>query len=210
MKKSFKKLGLDERFYLDNSDEDSDSENRENFNFSNLNNQDEGKSFAEILLESNRKLEEIAKQKLATRPDNSSDSSYPLTDYSSNDSSNNNDYEPDFKSESQDVSSRSSRSQSQSKTYVPMKILHSPKKSKSQKKRLYMRNKKVPRWAEDIEKVNEAVELQKEMQDLNPNQIYGFCVVEKLDTNIIFSFSEKYLRGSSAKWTRNPYNQFIT
>lgn len=91
-----------------------------------------------------------------------------------------------------------------------MKILHSPKKSKSQKKRLYMRNKKVPRWAEDIEKVNEAVELQKEMQDLNPNQIYGFCVVEKLDTNIIFSFSEKYLRGSSAKWTRNPYNQFIT
>lgn len=91
-----------------------------------------------------------------------------------------------------------------------MKILHSPKKSKSQKKRMYMRNKKIPRWAEDIAKVNEAVELQKEREELNPNQIYGFCVVEKLDTNIIFSFSEKYLRGSSAKWTRNPYNQFIT
>lgn len=39
LKKSFKKLGLDDRFYLD-SEEDSDSENRENFNFSNLGNQD--------------------------------------------------------------------------------------------------------------------------------------------------------------------------
>lgn len=135
-------------------------------------------------------MEEIAKQNLKNRPDNSSDSSYPLTDYSSNNSSNNNDYEADFKSEIQDPS-RSSRSQSQSQStsYVPMKILHSPKKSKSQKKRMYIRDKKIPRWAEDIAKVNEAVELQKAREDLNPSLIYGTCVVEKLNTNIIFNFS---------------------
>ena len=93
---------------------------------------------------------------------------------------------------------------------MPMKILHSPKKSKSQKKRLYIRNKKIPRWAEDITRVNEMVDSQREKGELDPNLIYGFCVVEKLDTNIIFSSCDKYLRGSSAKWTRNPYNQFIT
>lgn len=149
MKKSFKKLGLNDKFFIE-SDEDSDSENRENINVSNLGNLDEGKTLAELILESNRKLEEKIKQNKENRPDDSSDSSYPITDYSSNDSSNNNDYDADFKSESQDLSSKSFSSQSQSQSYVPMKILHSPKKSKSQKKRLYIRNKKIPRWAEDI------------------------------------------------------------
>lgn len=58
--------------------------------------------------------------------------------------------------------------------------------------------------------MNEKVDSQREKGELDPNLIYGFCVVEKLDTNVIFSSCDKYLRGSSAKWTRNPYNQFIT
>lgn len=140
-------MGLDDKFYIE-SDEDSDSENRENINV--LGNLDEGKTLAELILESNRKLEQKIQQNKENRADDSSDSSYPITDYSSNDSSNNNDYDADFKSESQDFSSKSFSSQSQSQSYEPMKILHSPKKSKSQKKRLYMRNKKIPRWAEDI------------------------------------------------------------
>jgi hypothetical protein len=36
-----------------------------------------------------------------------------------------------------------------------MRILNSPKKSKSKVKRLYIRNKKIPRWAENIDKISE-------------------------------------------------------
>lgn len=32
-------------------------------------------------------------------------------------------------------------------------LLHSPKKEKTKKKRLYINHKKVPKWAEDLEKI---------------------------------------------------------
>jgi len=84
-----------------------------------------------------------------------------------------------------------------------MKLMHSPKKSKSNKKRLYMRNKKIPKWAEDMNKVKEIVIRQ--MHEMDPDKIYGTCVVEKLDTNVIFGQNENYIRGSSARWLRNEY-----
>jgi hypothetical protein len=91
-----------------------------------------------------------------------------------------------------------------------MRILYSPKKSKSPCKRLYIRSKKIPRWAEDLEKVNEMVRVQNDNPDINPNAVYGCCIVERLNTNVIFNAEGKYYRGSSAKWNRNPFNQFIT
>lgn len=82
-----------------------------------------------------------------------------MTDYSSNSSSNENFYEEDYRTESSMQAQRSQphsqHNASSQENYRPMRILNSPKKSKSKVKRLYIRNKKIPRWAEDLDKVSE-------------------------------------------------------
>jgi hypothetical protein len=149
LKRSFKKMGLDDRFYLEN-EEGSDNENEELVNKGSLLDDNPQKTLAELIYESNRKVEEKIAQRANEQRTESSDSSYPLTDYSSNESSNDNEYQEDFKSDTKRMGSKSSNSQSLSQSYQPTKILHSPKKSKSQSKRLYIRDKKIPKWAEDL------------------------------------------------------------
>lgn len=84
--------------------------------------------------------------------------------------------------------------------------MYSPKKSKSKAKRLYIHRKRVPRWAEDLNKVNDMVHQQKRNPKYDTTEIYGICLVEKLDTNVIFNGNEIYHRGSSARWNRHPYS----
>jgi hypothetical protein len=154
-----------------------------------------------LIQESNRKVQEKKASQQADSDDDS-DTSYPLTEYSSNNSSNENDYEEKIQSESSGKGSNGGSNPfvAQNSFGQPMNLLHSPKKSKSNKKRLYMRNKKIPRWAQDMEKVKETVLRQ--MTEMDPDKIYGRCVVERLDTNIIFGHKEDYVRGSSARWAR--------
>jgi hypothetical protein len=61
-----------------------------------------------------------------------------------------------------------------------------------------------------LQKVSETVIAQSHDPNFDPDCIYGPCVVELLNTNLIFNSSEKVYRGSSAKWSRNPFNHFIT
>ena len=93
-------------------------------------------------------------------------------------------------------------------TFQTSKLMNSPKKSKSTKKRLFIRDKKVPRWAIDLERIYSVVDDQTQDFKFNPLNIYGLCVAEKLDTNVIFNKEQVYFRGSSAKWNRNPFDQF--
>jgi len=51
---------------------------------------------------------------------------------------------------------------SQPASYQAMKLSFTPKKSKSNAKRIFIRNKKIPKWAENIQKVQEEVLKQKE------------------------------------------------
>ncbi len=155
---------------------------------------------------------------MKSQPEDRSDSSYVITDYSSNESSNDNEYKEAFLTDSgsKQLSKAGSQSLPGSQSFgsslsmKPMKLMHSPKKSKSQKKRLFVHNKRVPRWAEDLGRINEAVFRQSQDPNYDPFLIYGTCLVERLDSNLIFGISEKYCRGSSAKWTdahrlENPY-----
>lgn len=84
LSKSFKKLGLDERFY-EEEEEEEDTENTNHINLPNF----EGMSILQIMEESNRKVEQ---RMLEREAHEESDSSYPITDYSSNSSSNNMDH----------------------------------------------------------------------------------------------------------------------
>ena len=59
-----------------------------------------------------------------------------------------------------------------------------------------------------MEKVKNTALQQKGDPKFNPEGIYGVCVVEKLDTNIIFKRDKIYFRGSSARWQRHPYSHF--
>lgn len=198
LSKSFKKMGLDERFYED-EEEDESAENTNNMNLPSY----EGMSIVQIMEESNRKVE----QRILEREARDSDSSYPLTDYSSNNSSNNNDYQEEF------LESFKPESASSTNNYKPSNILCSPMKSKSQakeKRRLYIRQKKIPEWASDLEKVSQLVIAQRDDPRIDPDSIYGSCMVENLNTNVIFKTDVKYYRGSSAKWSRNLLNQFVT
>jgi hypothetical protein len=138
LSKSFKKLGLDERFYEE--DDEESGENTNNLNMPNF----EGKTIMQIVEESNRKIEARILER-GQLQEVESDSSYPLTDYSSNNSSNDNDYQEEFRD-----SKAKEESMASSQSYKPSNILYSPKKSKSQakeKKRLYIREKKIPTWA---------------------------------------------------------------
>lgn len=91
----------------------------------------------QIVEESNRKIEARLKERQELG-EIESDRSYPLTDYSSNDSSNDNNYQEEYRENSFGKTESNLSSQS----YKPSSILYSPKKSKSQakeKKRLYIR-----------------------------------------------------------------------
>jgi hypothetical protein len=52
------------------------------------------------------------------------------------------------------------------------------------------------------------VKLQKKDPKFDAAEIYGICLVEKLDTNVIFNDNDFYQRGSSARWNHHPYSQF--
>lgn len=200
LSKSFKKLGLDERFYED--EEEDDTENTNNINLPNF----EGMSILQIIEESNRKMEQRMLEREAREE---SDSSYPITDYSSNESSNNMDHEAEYREmESLLVESTAANSN----YYKPSNILCSPVKSKSQakQKRLYIREKIIPKWAEDLQKLDTLVMEQREEPRIDPDRIYGRCVVEHLNTNVIFRSNAMLYRGSSAKWKGNLSSQFVT
>lgn len=97
--------------------------------------------------------------------------------------------------------------------YKPSNILCSPVKSKSQakeKRRLYIREKIIPKWAEDLQKLDELVVAQRNQPRIDPDRIYGRCVVEHLNTNVIFKSNAVVYRGSSAKWKGNLMSQFVT
>lgn len=84
--------------------------------------------------------------------------------------------------------------------------MHSPKKDKSKVKRMVMRGKAVPQWAQDKKKVDQVVKQQMADPKFDAADIYGICLVENLDTNVIFGDSQVYHRGSSARWNRYPYS----
>jgi hypothetical protein len=85
------------------------------------------------------------------------------------------------------------------------KLAFSPKKSVTKKKRLYVNMKRIPRWAADpVELMNVSNEQRKDPK-FDPESIYGVCVIERLDTNIVFNSNDFYIRGSSAKWNKHPY-----
>jgi hypothetical protein len=148
LSKSFKKLGLDERFYEEEEEEDG-SENTNHINLPNF----EGMSILQIMEESNRKVEQRMLEREA-RED--SDDSYPITDHSSNGSSKNFDYEEEYRERESFIA----ESTTTSNNYKPSNILCSPIKSKSQakeKRRLYIREKRIPKWADDPKKLDEKV-----------------------------------------------------
>jgi hypothetical protein len=91
-------------------------------------------------------------------------------------------------------------------SYQASKLMYSPKKSKSKAKRLYINKKRIPRWAADLERINHIVRIQKNDPKFDPEHIYGICVIERLDTNVMFNRREIYNRGSSARWNRHPYS----
>lgn len=102
-----------------------------------------------------------------------------MTDYSSNSSSNENVYEEDYRTESSMQSMQIQRSQSQNassqENYRPMRILNSPKKSKSKVKRLYIRNKKIPRWAENLSNVPERFQNE-DASSQQGDARFGYCI----------------------------------
>jgi hypothetical protein len=128
LSKSFKKLGIDERYFTDDDDDEDDEDSGENTNHMNLPNYDH-MTLAEIVEESNRKLQ----QRIMEREANDSDSSYPITEYSSNNSSNDNTYDEEFR-ESFEGKQPESVVINNSNRYKPSNILNSPVKSKSQAK----------------------------------------------------------------------------
>ncbi|CAD8060902.1 unnamed protein product [Paramecium sonneborni] len=75
---------------------------------------------------------------------------------------------------------------------IENKNQHTPKK-----KRLYCNNKKVPHWAENLEKVSQH---QYQQQNLSQNQIFGRMKQRVLDIAKQFSQNRLNRRGSSAHW----------
>ncbi|CAD8139478.1 unnamed protein product [Paramecium octaurelia] len=75
---------------------------------------------------------------------------------------------------------------------IENKNQHTPKK-----KRLYCNNKKVPHWAENLEKVSQH---QFQQQNLSQNQIFGRMKQRVLDIAKQFSQNRFNRRGSSAHW----------
>jgi len=55
--------------------------------------------------------------------------------------------------------------------------MYSPKKSKSKKKRVLIKNKRVPNWAADLSKVKDKIYQQKKDPNMDPYNIYGVCLV---------------------------------
>ena len=85
------------------------------------------------------------------------------------------------------------------KHYQKKGLLDSPKKT-NRSKRLYIRNKKIPKWAENLNNVSEQVMQQKKV---NPRNLFGVFYVENLNSNAVLSLNENYKRTSSAKWNCN-------
>ncbi|CAD8139411.1 unnamed protein product [Paramecium pentaurelia] len=75
---------------------------------------------------------------------------------------------------------------------IENKNQHTPKK-----KRLYCNNKKVPHWAENLERVSQH---QNQQQNLSQNQIFGRMKQRVLDIAKQFSLNRFNKRGSSAQW----------
>ena len=150
-----------------------------------------------------------------------------MSNYSSNESSNNGDYEENYRFE-EELSPLFPGLGEKSKTFTEnttqlfskfppasqnghgkskclvfkslmTDILKSPKKNPpNKKKRLYIGKKKVPRWAADKSSLR--------LGEVNEGKdLFGECKVEHLDTNLIFKVFEKQIieRTSSAKWS--PY-----
>ncbi|CAD8052930.1 unnamed protein product [Paramecium sonneborni] len=80
---------------------------------------------------------------------------------------------------------------------IENKNQHTPKK-----KRLYCNNKKVPHWAENLEKVSQH---QYQQQNLSQNQIFGRMKQRVLEIAKQFSQNKFNKRGSSAHW--HPSNE---
>lgn len=90
--------------------------------------------------------------------------------------------------------------------FEPSFLINSPKKDKQVSKRLYIHQKRIPRWAEDLVEVSKEVERQAKTGK-DPLSIYGVCVVEQLNTNVIFRLKEDFQRHSSAKWDKEVLGQ---
>jgi len=57
-----------------------------------------------------------------------------------------------------------------------------------------------------MDRVNEIAFAQQKDPRLDPQKIYGVCVIERLETNVMFNRKDIYARGSSARWNRQPYS----
>ena len=192
LSKSLKKLGISE-------DDEGEVELEEGEKMDELKN----KSLTQIILESRAKC---AQKKQERGNFSDSDDSYPMTDYSSNDSSNHYEHEPTYMMVPTTVTDLN-RTSSSGGSYSMESILDSPKKSKSQvrlKRRMFVGNKRVPRWAEDLEKVADEVNRQQADARMRPGELYGECLVERLNSNLVMGKEANYVRGSSAKWDNNP------
>ncbi|CAD8067251.1 unnamed protein product [Paramecium primaurelia] len=76
-------------------------------------------------------------------------------------------------------------------------LLESKNQFTPKKKRLYCNNKKVPHWAENLEKVQQ---YQSQQQHLSQHQIFGKMKNRVLEIAKQFSENRYYRRGSSAQW----------
>ena len=70
-------------------------------------------------------------------------------------------------------------------------LINSPKKSK--KKRLYIKNKKIPKWAEKKDEIENPPEL-------NGEDIFGAFQVENLSIDLVFS-GENLNERNSGDWS---------
>lgn len=166
-----------------------------------------------MIMESEKKVQRKAEERL----DGSSASEYAMTDYSSNESSNEGSYSAYYAEEAENKplfgglfsktmsgcsnNSSSSGSNLLNFNFSSKELLKSPKKV-PKKKRLFVGNKKIPRWAEDLGKIEEQCQKQKGQGV----EVFGRCVVEHLDTNIMFKGrKEGIVRTSSAKWNSRMF-----
>ena len=79
----------------------------------------------------------------------------------------------------------------QEKQKKAIKLNASPLKAVTKVKRLYCNNKRIPRWATDLQEVEKISKDQKKL--FNPNQIFGHFNVENLDLVDIFQMTNKRL-----------------
>ena len=76
-----------------------------------------------------------------------------------------------------------------SNNFQASKLMFSPKKDKANIRRLYINKKRVPKWAQNTDLVAEQLRRQMKDPKFDADKIYGICIIERLDTNVVFDDS---------------------